>query len=253
MSVNAPRVNRLFILVKDRFPLLSFCYSPVSDPRSAAQKRGVSHAFTLATARRTRLRRGVQPRAVAGGGVGAGRGAHARGGRHAGLGRDLLLGHAGTPAGRVRVRLAGQGARPAARRGHRGRPGHADRGAAALVPAPAPRGPAGHPRRPAPRRRVAGRLLPVEPRVRERGGGITRQLAERYGSHPAVVLWHVNNEYGAPVGSATARPRRRRSATGCASATATWAPSTTTGARRSGRSATGSGTRSTRRGRPGRR
>jgi beta-galactosidase len=30
--------------------------------------------------------------------------------------------------------------------------------------------------------------------------GITRQLARRYGSHPAVVLWHVNNEYGAPLG-----------------------------------------------------
>ena len=29
---------------------------------------------------------------------------------------------------------------------------------------------------------------------------ITRQLAGRYGSHPAVVLWHVNNEYGAPLG-----------------------------------------------------
>lgn len=30
--------------------------------------------------------------------------------------------------------------------------------------------------------------------------GITRELALRYGSHPAVVLWHVNNEYGAPTG-----------------------------------------------------
>ena len=29
---------------------------------------------------------------------------------------------------------------------------------------------------------------------------ITGRLAERYGRHPAVVLWHVNNEYGAPVG-----------------------------------------------------
>ncbi|MBK3576659.1 beta-galactosidase [Streptomyces sp. MBT65] len=28
---------------------------------------------------------------------------------------------------------------------------------------------------------------------------ITTALAERYGSHPAVVLWHVHNEYGAPV------------------------------------------------------
>ncbi|WP_406123371.1 beta-galactosidase [Streptomyces sp. NBC_00989] len=28
---------------------------------------------------------------------------------------------------------------------------------------------------------------------------ITTALAERYGNHPAVVLWHVHNEYGAPV------------------------------------------------------
>lgn len=28
---------------------------------------------------------------------------------------------------------------------------------------------------------------------------ITTALAERYGSHPAVKLWHVHNEYGAPV------------------------------------------------------
>jgi beta-galactosidase len=29
---------------------------------------------------------------------------------------------------------------------------------------------------------------------------IASALAERYGSHPAVVLWHVHNEYGVPVG-----------------------------------------------------
>ncbi|QAY60050.1 beta-galactosidase [Microbacterium protaetiae] len=29
---------------------------------------------------------------------------------------------------------------------------------------------------------------------------IATALAERYGSHPAVVLWHVHNEYGVPVG-----------------------------------------------------
>ena len=110
-------------------------------------------------------------------------------------------------AGRVRVRLAGPGARPAARRRHRGRPGHADGRAAALVPAPAPGGPAGHPRRAA----CSGggsrqSLLPVKPRVRERGRrGITRQLAERYGAHPAVVMWHVNNEYGATVGGVLLR------------------------------------------------
>lgn len=29
---------------------------------------------------------------------------------------------------------------------------------------------------------------------------ITTALAERYGDHPAVVLWHIHNEYGVPVG-----------------------------------------------------
>lgn len=29
---------------------------------------------------------------------------------------------------------------------------------------------------------------------------IASALAERYGSHPAVVMWHVHNEYGVPVG-----------------------------------------------------
>lgn len=28
---------------------------------------------------------------------------------------------------------------------------------------------------------------------------ITRRLAERYGNHPALAMWHVHNEYGAPV------------------------------------------------------
>ncbi|MCC2592916.1 beta-galactosidase [Tessaracoccus sp. OS52] len=30
--------------------------------------------------------------------------------------------------------------------------------------------------------------------------GIAGKLAERYATHPAVVLWHVHNEYGVPVG-----------------------------------------------------
>jgi beta-galactosidase len=41
---------------------------------------------------------------------------------------------------------------------------------------------------------------PSSPAYGRAAAGITRQLAERYGSHPAVVLWHVNNEYGAPLG-----------------------------------------------------
>ena len=41
---------------------------------------------------------------------------------------------------------------------------------------------------------------PSSPAYAAAATGITRQLARRYGSHPAVVLWHVNNEYGAPTG-----------------------------------------------------
>ena len=41
---------------------------------------------------------------------------------------------------------------------------------------------------------------PSSPAYASAAAGITSRLAERYGSHPAVVLWHVNNEYGAPVG-----------------------------------------------------
>ncbi|MFF6910738.1 beta-galactosidase [Streptomyces sp. NPDC012389] len=34
---------------------------------------------------------------------------------------------------------------------------------------------------------------------REAAAAITEQLARRYGSHPALALWHVHNEYGVPV------------------------------------------------------
>ena len=38
---------------------------------------------------------------------------------------------------------------------------------------------------------------PSSPAYAAAAAGITRQLARRYGAHPAVVLWHVSNEYGA--------------------------------------------------------
>ncbi|MFJ9038093.1 beta-galactosidase [Streptomyces sp. NPDC102406] len=34
---------------------------------------------------------------------------------------------------------------------------------------------------------------------RDASSRITEQLARRYGTHPAVVMWHVHNEYGVPV------------------------------------------------------
>jgi len=38
------------------------------------------------------------------------------------------------------------------------------------------------------------------PAYREAIVRISSALAERYGTHPAVVMWHVHNEYGVPVG-----------------------------------------------------
>lgn len=44
-----------------------------------------------------------------------------------------------------------------------------------------------------------GMAGPSSPAYRQAAVRITTALAERYGRHPAVVLWHVHNEYGAPV------------------------------------------------------
>jgi beta-galactosidase len=41
---------------------------------------------------------------------------------------------------------------------------------------------------------------PSSPAYAAAASAITRELALRYGRHPAVVMWHVNNEYGAPLG-----------------------------------------------------
>ncbi|GLJ79484.1 beta-galactosidase [Microbacterium imperiale] len=38
------------------------------------------------------------------------------------------------------------------------------------------------------------------PAYREAAVGIASALAERYADHPAVVMWHVHNEYGVPIG-----------------------------------------------------
>lgn len=44
-----------------------------------------------------------------------------------------------------------------------------------------------------------GAMSPSSPEYRGAASRITRFLAQRYGSHPAVVMWHVHNEYGVPV------------------------------------------------------
>src|SRR5699024_4349334 len=38
------------------------------------------------------------------------------------------------------------------------------------------------------------------PEYRQAATRIAGELARRYGQHPAVVMWHVHNEYGVPVG-----------------------------------------------------
>ncbi|HEY0168049.1 MAG TPA: beta-galactosidase [Jatrophihabitans sp.] len=39
-------------------------------------------------------------------------------------------------------------------------------------------------------------FCPSSPDYRRAAGALTRALAERYGQHPAVLMWHVHNEYG---------------------------------------------------------
>lgn len=45
-----------------------------------------------------------------------------------------------------------------------------------------------------------GMVSHSSPAYREAIVRIADALAARYGTHPAVVLWHVHNEYGAPIG-----------------------------------------------------
>ncbi len=49
---------------------------------------------------------------------------------------------------------------------------------------------------------VGGRehACPSSPAYRRATAGLAHRLAERYADHPAVVMWHVHNEYGAPLG-----------------------------------------------------
>ncbi|MEO3752851.1 beta-galactosidase [Streptomyces sp. B6B3] len=44
-----------------------------------------------------------------------------------------------------------------------------------------------------------GAICHSSPAYQEAAARITRALAERYGDHPALAMWHVHNEYGVPV------------------------------------------------------
>ena len=90
-------------------------------------------------------------------------------------------------------------------------------------PRPPPRRPGSAPRtrrsrpvtrdgRAARRRRPGRRSARARRRTAAPRPAITEQLARRYADHPALVMWHVHNEYGAPRRRpATATRARRRS------------------------------------------
>ena len=44
-----------------------------------------------------------------------------------------------------------------------------------------------------------GLLSPSGPGYRAAAAAVTEQLAARYAGHPALAMWHVHNEYGAPI------------------------------------------------------
>jgi beta-galactosidase len=44
-----------------------------------------------------------------------------------------------------------------------------------------------------------GMASPSSPEYRHHAARITRELARRYATHPALRMWHVHNEYGAPI------------------------------------------------------
>ncbi|MGH1555452.1 beta-galactosidase [Streptomyces sp. L7] len=126
-----------------------------------------------------------------------------RGGRcHGGLPRRLLLGPDGAAAGRVRLGVAGHGDRPRCT----GRASPLNLGTPTVVP-PAwfyrahPDAAARDARGRAPRLRLTRRDLPLQRRL-PRARAARRSHARwpsATATHPAVILWHVHNEYGAPV------------------------------------------------------
>ncbi|MFI9582006.1 beta-galactosidase [Streptomyces sp. NPDC052236] len=44
-----------------------------------------------------------------------------------------------------------------------------------------------------------GAICHSSPAYRSAAAAITEQLAQRYGAHPGLAMWHVHNEYGVPV------------------------------------------------------
>ena len=155
----------------------------------------------LEEARRDDLvRRRLQPRAVAAGGVGRGRAAHAARRRQPRHRRRVLVGAPRAAPGGVRLRLARRRARHSCTRA----------GSASTSPRPprrrrpwlAVRHPETLPVTESGVRLAVGsrqQYCPSSPVYRERARELVTRLVERYAGHPALELWHVNNEYGCHV------------------------------------------------------
>src|ERR687889_143500 len=72
-------------------------------------------------------------------------------------------------------------------------------------------------------------FCPSNPDYRRAAGALTEAIVQRYGGHPAVVLWHVHNEYGChnahcfcDVSAAAFRAWLRRRYGGLAELNAAW-------------------------------
>ena len=96
----------------------------------------------------------------------------------------------------LHLRLARSGDGPAARERDPRLPGHRHRRPARLALRRLPRCPAGGRAGAPPSPGAAAELLPDQPGLPAARAGMARRLAERYKEHPALLLWHVSNEYG---------------------------------------------------------
>ena len=204
----------------------------------------------LARGSRDGLRRRLQPRAVARGGVGAGRGADARGRRQRWSAWASSPGRCSSPRPGATSSAGSTGSwtcctRAASASTSRPRPPPRRRGSRARTPtrcrSTATGGACGRGGRQA--------YCPSSPAYREAAVRLVEALAEPLRRAPGARDVARQQRVRLPRrAAATATPARPRSATGCSAATATSTRSTTPGAPRSGASATTTGTRSSRRG-----
>ncbi|CAM5655875.1 hypothetical protein SALBM311S_04859 [Streptomyces alboniger] len=153
------------------------------------------------------------------------------------------------PDGGLRVARRGHG--PAAHGRHRGRPGHRHRLPTALAQHRSPGDPAGHGER---RDGLAGRPPALAAHLLRSSASTPCAWSGRWRTGTRTIRrWSPGTSptsWAATTSTTTPTTRPAPSAAGCAPATARSRRSTTPGVRRSGRSATATGSRSCRRGSP---